>query len=234
MIRVPREKKVLLFVVEGPTEETALAAVLEHVFADNRVYFDVVHGDLTLGKGGKKDARERVRDEVLSQIGSFRGYGWNDLERIVQICDSDGAFIPDENVRQAGVAHIRYSEDSIFTAKPATIQSRNAEKGAAMRQLSRVHCLTYKRKAVPYALHFFSRNMEHALHGRGETLSNDEKIRLAHSFRQRYANDSDGFRELLESEDLRAPGSFDETWSFLEEDTRSLERWSNLHFALRE
>lgn len=127
-----REKKVLVFVVEGPTEETALAEVLERVFLDDHVYFDVVHGDLTLAKGGKKDVRERARDEVLSQMGSNKGYGWNDLKRIVQICDADGAFVPDEDVHQADAPHVEYLADAILTANPDSIRRGNAEKSAAM------------------------------------------------------------------------------------------------------
>lgn len=157
-----KEKKVLLFVVEGPTEETALAEALERVFLDDHVYFDVVHGDLTLAKGGKKDVRERVRDEVLSQIGSNRGCGWNDLKRVVQICDADGAFVPDENVHQADVPQVEYLADAILTASLGSIRRRNAEKSAAMRRLSHVHNLTYKRRSVPYDLYYFSHNMEHA------------------------------------------------------------------------
>lgn len=227
-----KEKKVLLFVVEGPTEETALAEVLEHVYLDDHVYFDVVRGDLTLTRNGKKDVRERVRDEVLDQIGSNKGYGWNDLKRIVQICDADGTFVPDENVCRADVSHVEYSMDVILTANPDSIRRRNAEKSAAMRRLSRVRSLTYKRRSVPYDLYYFSRNMEHALHNRGERLSDSEKIKLANDFRRRYSDDPEGFKTLLKSEDLSVPGSFDETWAFLGRDLHSLERWSNLRLAI--
>ena len=153
-----REKKVLVFVVEGPTEETALAEVLERVFLDDHVPFDVAHGDLTLAKGDKKDARERVRDEVLSQIGSNKGCGWNDLKRIIQ--------------------------------------------------------------------------MKRTLHNRGYKPSDGEKIKLANDSRRRHSDDPEGYKEVLRNENLLSLGSFDETWAFLEHDFHSLERWSNLYWAL--
>lgn len=79
-------KRVVLFVVEGPTEETALGRVFEKLLQNERVKFDVVHGDLTVKEPGEtKSPRDCVRDAVLREIGRDRGYRWTDLERIVQM-----------------------------------------------------------------------------------------------------------------------------------------------------
>lgn len=74
--------------------------------------------------------------------------------------------------------------------------------------------------------------MEHALHNRGERLSDGEKIGLANDFRRHYSDDPEGSKALLKSEGLSAPGSFDETWAFLEHGLHSLERWSNPSLVL--
>ena len=227
-----KEKKVLLFVVEGPTEETALASIMECVFSSNRIFFDVVHGDITVQKGAAKNPRECVRDWVLAQMGRGKGYGWNDLERIVQICDTDGAFVPIERVMPSSAPGIEYTDMAILTPNPGGVRARNNKKAEAMRQLSRVHALTYRGKSVPYGLYFFSRNMEHALHGRGETLTDREKIRLANQFRRRFDGDPVGFREFISSEDILVPGDFRQTWDYLEDGVQSLERGSNVALAV--
>lgn len=228
MSNVAKEKKVILFVVEGDTEETALAGAMESVFSNDRIFFDIVRGDLTTQRDGGKNPRERVRDRVLAHIEKNNGYGWNDLERIVQICDTDGAFVPDSSVLTSDGAAIDYTESSILAPDPAGICLRNKQKVSAMRQLARIGSLTYRRKPVPYGLYFFSRNMEHALHDEAGTLTRDKKIELANKFRRAYGNDPQGFAKLLRSEDMLVPGDYAQTWQYLEEGSHSLERGSNL------
>ncbi len=229
-----KEKKVLLFVVEGPTEETALAAIMESVFSSNRIFFDVVHGDVTVQKGASKKPRERVRDLVLAEIGRNKGYGWNDLERIIQICDTDGAFVPEDRVLLSSGVAVEYGEDAILAPNLEWIRARNREKAESMRQLSRVRALTYRGRSVPYWLYYFSRNMEHALHGRGEMLSNGTKIELANEFRCRFDGDPDGFRRFVGSPDVLVPGDYGQTWEYLEDGVHSLKRGSNIALAVND
>ena len=40
------KKKVMLFIVEGPTDETSLSTVLNRIFSSSTVKFQVVHGDV--------------------------------------------------------------------------------------------------------------------------------------------------------------------------------------------
>lgn len=42
------EKKVVLFIVEGPSDEAALGSVMKEYFSSDEVQFVVVHGDITL------------------------------------------------------------------------------------------------------------------------------------------------------------------------------------------
>ncbi len=228
------EKKVLLFVVEGPTEETALAGIMEDIFATNRIFFDVVHGDITAQGNGSKKPRERVRDLVITQMGRNKGYGWNDLERIVQICDTDGAFVTDDKVLLSAGSGIEYTDISILTPNPEGIRRRNCEKADAMRQLSHVHALTYRKKSVPYGLYYFSRNMEHALHGRGETLTDRAKVELANEFRRRFDGDPEGFKRFVGGTDVLVPGDYRQTWDYLEDEAHSLERGSNIALAVND
>ena len=39
-------KKIMLFIVEGPTDETSLSTVLSRIFSSDTVHFQVVYGDV--------------------------------------------------------------------------------------------------------------------------------------------------------------------------------------------
>ena len=45
-------KKILLVIVEGPSDETALGYALSQVYDREQVSIQVVHGDITTKKGG--------------------------------------------------------------------------------------------------------------------------------------------------------------------------------------
>ena len=42
------EKKVVVFIVEGPSDEAALGTIMKKYFSSNEVQFIVVQGDITL------------------------------------------------------------------------------------------------------------------------------------------------------------------------------------------
>lgn len=125
-----RERRVVLFLVEGSSEEASLVAPFRRWFAsrggdgagsnagasagadddspalDTRsetFYCDVttVHmfpGDATFSV--RSNVRDTVRQFVLDRIESRHAYDWADIDRIVHIVDLDGAFVPDDCIRQ--------------------------------------------------------------------------------------------------------------------------------------
>ncbi len=76
-------RKVVLFIVEGPSDEAALGGIFTKIFNNAAVKFDVIHGDVTTSCQDPAKIREHVRNEILRHLSRDRGYGWKDLERIV-------------------------------------------------------------------------------------------------------------------------------------------------------
>ena len=134
-------KQVMIFIVEGPTEETALAQILSRIFSTGQIKFEIVHGDITTER--RLNPRERVRGLVLQSL-KLNGYRWKDIARIVQISDTDGAFIPDECVRESDDGEIHYGEDGICAGNVDVLRERNARKKRAMRELAGISTITYK------------------------------------------------------------------------------------------
>lgn len=223
------EKRVKLFMVEGPSDETAFGLLFERLFADDRVLFDVAHGDVT-AKPGAKSARNAVRDQLIGHI-EHEYYGWKDLMEIVHIVDSDGVFIGDDKVVAAEGDCLEYGLGCIKAPRVESILRRNHAKAAALSQLRCVTGITYQRVTVPYRVYYVSRNLEHALHGVVEDVSDREKERLARAFQRRYRDDLEGFAAFMRDE-IGIAGDYAETWEHLRQGENSLARGSNLHLAL--
>ena len=223
------KRKVVLFIVEGPSEELALGLILSRLFeASNEVRFEVMHGDpltkwrfskVPQGAAPAEKIDERIRNSVLDYLAaSSPKLGWSNLDRVIQLTDTDGSYVDDSMVEAPDAETLQRKLDT-FHMKQASTQ-----------RLLRRSMLTYKRKSVPYSLYYFSSNLEHALHGIENELSDEDKTRLAREFQLKYRNDIAGFLDLMQeicpSEDYR------ESWDFIQTDVNSRNRWSNLGLAL--
>ena len=91
------KKKIILFIVEGPSDETSLSTVLSRIFSSSSVKFQVIHGDI-LTRGFTSP--EKIVTAVWDQVKAFMGviYRKSDICRIVHLTDTDGVFIPDSAV----------------------------------------------------------------------------------------------------------------------------------------
>lgn len=245
-----RERRVVLFLVEGSSEEASLVAPFRRWFASRggagggsmldarseTFYCDVTTvrmfpGDATFSV--RSNVRDTVRQFVLDRIDSRHAYEWADIERIVHIVDLDGAFAPESCIRQGSGRGFVYGEDYIAARKPESVIARNREKAASLRDLVECRELTYKRRRVPYGVYFLSRNLEHALYGLSRDCTNREKRLLSTAFDRKIGQQPQAFARLLQSDAVRVPGDdLDATWDYVQQGTRSLERGSNLFLVL--
>lgn len=224
-------KKIMLFIVEGPTDETSLSTVLSRIFSSDTVHFQVVYGDVLT-----RDfvAPDKIVAAVNEQVKLFRGsvYKPGDFCKIVHLADTDGAFIPESAVVKEtleGKQYPFYTNTQILTPEPENILDRNARKSRNIARLSSIG----KIGGIPYSFYYFSCNLDHVLHGRNN-LSETEKIMCSRAFDLRYADAPDAFIRFMKDESFAVRGTYQETWAFIKEGTRSLERHSNLGIELPE
>ncbi len=223
------KKKIMLFIVEGPTDETSLSTVLSRIFSSDTVKFQVVHGDVLT-----RDfvAPDRIIAAVNEQIKLFRGniYKPSDFCKVVHLADTDGAFIPEDAVVAEAVEGRQYpfyTDTQILTPEPANIIDRNARKGRNIAKLAS----TGRVGGIPYSFYYFSCNLDHVLHGRNN-LSEAEKIACSRDFDLQYADDPNAFIRFMRDESFAVQGTYQETWAFIKQGTRSLERHSNFRIEL--
>ena len=56
---------------------------------------------------------------------------------------------------------------------------------------------------------------------------------MADDFAEKYEGKVEDFVEFISQEDLIAPGTFKQTWRFIEKEKHSLERFTNMHLMFK-
>lgn len=84
---------------------------------------------------------------------------------------------------------------------------------------------------IPYRIFYNSRNLEHVLYGELKGHSADEKQKMSDDFADRYDGRVEEFIAFISGSDIAAPGTYQETWEFIGENTNSLHRHSNMHLV---
>ena len=146
-----REKKVVMVIVEGPSDESAMGGILKEYFSSKEVQFAVVHGDIT-------SEYDTTRDNVLIKIGdkveeirSRYGYRLSDFVSIIHIADTDGVFTKD-CIKKSEVKNIQYYEDHIEAFNISEVEKRNTHKSEILSKLYS----TGKVKDISYRIYFNS------------------------------------------------------------------------------
>lgn len=226
---MPR-KKIVFAIVEGPSDEEALAVLMSRIYDKNTVYFHVLHHDLTTEFGVESS-------NVVSKVGDLvRAYAkrnpfkQSDFFQIIHIVDMDGAFVPDEIIVE-DEAHEKpyYSETEIRTKNKAGIEARNRRKRENLNRLSVTHTIW----KIPYSIYYMSCNLDHVLYGKLNS-TDEEKEQDAFQFAKMYRNDIPAFLKFLKESDFSVIGEYAESWKYIKENQRSLERNTNLGICFDE
>lgn len=227
------KKKIMLFIAEGPTDETSLSTVLSRIFSSDKVKFQICHGDILTNDFPTPDKIVRT---VYEQVKLFCGgiYKMSDICKIVHLTDMDGVYAPEIAIKMPEtvddtIKYPYYSETEILTPFPEHIARRNYCKRENINRLSVVSAIG----GIPYSLYYLSSNLEHVLHNE-LNLTDRDKIRLSREFDLKYAEDPNGFIELMKNSSFSVNGTYHDTWAFIKADMHSLERHCNLGIMLPE
>lgn len=219
------EKKVIVFIVEGVSEEAAIGPVMKEYFSGIHVQFAVVHGDITTRDYVSTDHIVRKINELVGLIKRRYRYTDSDIIRVIHIADTDGVFVEDGCVRPADVDAIVYHEDHMDTGLVDATRERNHRKADILFKLHR----TGRIGSAPYRIYYNSCNLEQVLYKELKDFSNEEKEELSDAFAETYERDIDGFIRLITDQDVAVPGTYQETWKYIEKDLNSLHRHTNMN-----
>lgn len=247
-------RNVVLFLVEGKSDRLALQIAIPELYdqidENIEVFFPIITeaeeekgGDISstyfTDKRGKKHWVDPHNIEEAIEVSFFRDFFEKekimpkDITEIIQIVDTDGAFIPEEGVRLNAAltkdTSPHYTEDGIECTDVEKIRMRNTQKSGNLEYLSSLTRIKVKQKSIPYSIYYFSCNLDHFIH-RSANLDYRDKRLLADTFSKNYIGDTEGFVKTI-SEDPGAVKnmSYEESWAFIKKDMNSLKRHTNIN-----
>lgn len=226
-----KEKRVMIFIVEGPSDEGAIGTLIQEYFPGIEVKFYVVHGDITIKGGADHGTILKKINACIEEVKRKYRYVDEDLFRIIHLTDLDGVFIGDEDILKKEAGPTEYYTDRIVTKDITALERRNRAKAELLYKLSS----TGKIKGIPYRIYYMSCNLEHVLYDELRQFTDEEKWERSDLFAENYEGNVGEFLSFLADNEIAVDGSYRDTWRFIEKDHHSLNRYTNLQqvFALK-
>lgn len=248
--RKKSKKKIILFLVEGPSDKDALEIpigdlcdeVNENIESFFRFLVDYdwknkeenVGGDITSAYWAKpSNIESKINEKFITPFLNETGLYAKDISQIIQLVDLDGAFIPDSSVVECDEedASVIYCDSEIRAKNPAGIKERNARKSENLRYLCSLDSIKAGSKTVPYSVYFMSSNLDHYLHGNANLPSN-KKVLLASEFSDKCDMTPSYFYEVIQGDFSMNGLSYEESWNFVQDGTESLKKHTNLGLCI--
>ncbi|OPX90096.1 MAG: hypothetical protein A4E53_01311 [Pelotomaculum sp. PtaB.Bin104] len=226
-------KKIILFIVEGITDQICLGFLLSRILNSNKVEFALTEGDITSKTGiNSNNVPAKIGEIVKKFSGSF--FKANDFAEIVHLVDMDGAYILDEQIVEKTAEtpldpdkpqKPYYGDNQIFVDNPEAIRQRNHQKTSI---LNRLISLQNVWRTIPYSVYFFSCNLDHIMYGQRNLLKQDKQT-CAVQFDRSYGDSPQQFIAFLNTPEIAAQGNYEETWDFIRAECNSLKRYTNFN-----
>lgn len=233
-----RTKKIILFILEGPSDKESLDILLEDYLNQFQLKYKIIHGDITTCHHiGPEDAIKAIKT-CVDEVVDGRIIKKDDIERIVHIVDMDGVFVPDEKIYlDPSAVSIRYENTGIYTQDVEMVKARNDEKRRVIRKLLDTKSIKKteygKSTLIPYQIYYFSCNLEHVLHNQMNVISEDKR-KFAGDFIDTYIADNAGFISFMCDSVFSVDTTYLESWDFIMEEDHSINRYTNLCVLLNE
>lgn len=222
-------RKLILFLVEGITEEISFGLIFSEIFEDKQIEFQIARGDITTRNGvNSRNVIEVINEEVLSFLDKEH-YNKGDILEIIHLLDTDGAYISEDLIEKHDKDKIHYYGDKLCTTHPENTKKRNDKKSSIMDRLSR-HS---KINGIPYNAYYLACNLEHVLHN-DANVDDNLKVDKAEEFSDSYFERELEFLDFIRTESFAVEGEYEETWEFIKQGNNSLNRYSNLHLVFED
>lgn len=227
---MPFKRKIVFIIVEGISDQTALAAIISKLIRTEEVIVEFTSGDITSEYGV-------TPSNIASKIGDFiqayskpYNYRASDYLEVIHIIDTDGAFIGDDKVLEAPVEDILYECDSIKTPDCQKIISRNRRK---VENIKKLIYLPRVWKSIPYGVYFFSCNLDHVLYDNAN-MPWGRKDQLATQFAKQYRHNPEEFLTFIQNDIFAIKKAYGDSWNHIEEGENSLKRYTNINLFFSE
>jgi hypothetical protein len=221
-----KTKKILFFIVEGPSEKTALGTILSNLFNADDVVVEITFGDVTTKTGNNNGNIVAELGDIINKWQKRNPYlRFSDLAEIIHLIDTDGLYIPEIKIIEAPSEHKAVYKDSVIEIdSPKKIVDRNEQKQKIVDRLITLPLL----KTCKYSMYYFSCNLDHVLHN-DANLSDNKKVPMAVGFANKYNEDPERFVEFISDDTIAVKKSYEDSWAYLKKDCNSLKRGTNFN-----
>ncbi len=216
-------RKIVLVIVEGPSDEIALGA-LKSIYDKDSVAFTIIHGDITTQIGVNSNNIVAKVGNIIRGYAKSRHYKSNYFKEIIHIVDTDGAYIPNDKIIEDNACkELRYETEGIYTNNVDKVIMRNKQKRENLIRLSSQSNIW----KIPYSIYYMSCNLDHVLYGK-RNCNDTEKENNSYNFAEKYYNNKAEFIKFMLESEFSVNGDYRESWNFIGKEMNSIERNSNL------
>ena len=231
-------KKTVLFIVEGASDKSALEKIFRTIYRRNKnIEFKFTQGDITSNPNlqdllestkSYEQVWRTIEKQIYQTVQEFmreRKLNKRDIFQVIQLFDTDGAYIPEECIINGPTYGFQYSLTNISCTNPERAKKRNELKSQILDHLQTLHEI----EGFPYEMYYMSCNLDHALYNE-QNLDKDDKQAYADQFYEKFLGKEYMFPEFLKSDVVNGvPNTVSESWRYIKEGVHSLERHTNLH-----
>lgn len=218
-------KKIVLVIVEGPSDDSALGVILNRLFDKNTVHVEIMYGDITTDTSIDPGYIVKALGDVVKRYADSMHFKQLHFQQVIHLIDMDGAYVPDTCVIENPAAEKPlYSLTEIQTANREKFLLRNKHKRS---KIDKICTMQKVWGSIPYRAYYMSSNLDHALYGKLNSSDND-KENDAYNFARRYKDDIDSFLKYISDSDFSRMEGYKESWDFIKKECHSLERFTNL------
>jgi len=215
-------KKIVFVIVEGPSDEEALAVILNRLYDISTIYFHVMRRDITCaGNASASNILSKIGNEVR-QYAKENHYNKTDFKEIIHIVDTDGAYVSNDCILKDICEKPIYDLEAIRTINPEGIINRNLQKSSVLNKV----CATPTIWDVPYHVFYMSCNLDHVLHNKLNS-SDEEKESDSYRFAKMYKDDLPAFLKFISESDFSVISEYRASWEFIKQGKNSLNRYTN-------
>ena len=129
-------KKIVLVIVEGPSDDSALGVILNRLFDKNKVHIEIMYGDITTDMNIDPVDIAKALGEVVKRYADSMHFKQLHFQQVIHLIDMDGAYTPDDRVVENPDAEKPvYSLTNIQTAKRDLLLLRNKHKQSKIERI---------------------------------------------------------------------------------------------------
>lgn len=232
MSLIKDDKKVVIIIAEGASDEEALYPFLKDLGKPHNIKFEITRGDILSDFKNTKKSHKTIIGDIVSTIINKNRFLKKDVLLVAQLTDTDGVFIEDDKVViDSSIDRISYRDGEIAvnnSGKQSEIIERNKQKVLKIQALVN---MPFTLTSIPYKIYYFSCNLDHVLHGE-QLFGVESKMNKAEEFSNSMT--SMGFKDFLKDKAIYGDKGYDQSWDFIYSGDNSLKRCTNFGLFLNE